>query len=215
VIGLEGVSGLTTRVDSMGGEFSCRSRQVTWRSPPEDVSWALQLPADQQVCMVRLAWTVGREPAALCTTYLPGDIAGRMDVGAATGLPATLNPLQAATVVGVSPQTRPRATTAGPSQADSPAAESLVGSPAALHIELLAPPPSVARSLRLVAGQPALVITVKFAEPGTDRPVALTVAALRPDLFRVIVRTGEPLLAGQDTDRPPGSWVHAVDGWES
>jgi hypothetical protein len=84
-----------------------------------------------------------------------------------------------------------------------------------LHIELLAPPPSVARSLRLVAGQPAMVITVKFAEPRTDQPVALTVAALRPDLFRVIVRTMEPLLAGRDTDRAPASWVHAVDDWES
>src|ERR1700761_2177073 len=49
VIGLEGVPGLVSYVDAMGGEFTCRSRQVTWRLPPEDIVWALRLEPDQQV----------------------------------------------------------------------------------------------------------------------------------------------------------------------
>ncbi len=77
VIGLEGVPGLVSHVDAMGGEFSCRSRQVAWRLPPEDISWALRIPSGQQVCVVRFLWTAGGEPAALCTTYVPGDLAGR------------------------------------------------------------------------------------------------------------------------------------------
>src|SRR5215472_6690016 len=104
VIGIEGVPGLATYVDTMGGEFSCRSRQLTWRLPPEDIAWALGQPADQQVCLVRLLWTDGGEPAALCTTYIPGDLASRAGLGGAaaappaqpTPLPATLNLMQIA-----------------------------------------------------------------------------------------------------------------------
>jgi DNA-binding GntR family transcriptional regulator len=91
VIELAGVPGLVSYVDAMGGEFSCRSRQVTWRLPPEDISWALRLRPDQQVCVVRFLWTAGGEPAALCTTYVPGDIAGQPDAGPVTNLPTALN----------------------------------------------------------------------------------------------------------------------------
>src|SRR5215469_12681596 len=94
VIGLEGVPGLVSYVDAMGGEFSCRSRQVTWRPAPEDISWALRLTADQQVCVVRFLWTAGGEPAALCTSYVPDDLASRPDEGAPAGLPAVLNLMQ-------------------------------------------------------------------------------------------------------------------------
>src|ERR1700722_9737254 len=151
VIGLEGIPGLVSYVDTMGGEFTCRSRQVSWRLPPEDISWALRLSPDQQVCVVRYLWTAGGEPAALCTTYMPGHIASRPDTGAATGLPASLNLLQ---LTGL-PET---AAEADAEDVGLP----LVGLPAALHIELQAPPPSVARSLRLTAGQPATMVTVRF-----------------------------------------------------
>ena len=42
----------------------------------------------------RYLWTAGGEPAALCTTYVPGDIASRPDKGAPAGLPAVLNLMQ-------------------------------------------------------------------------------------------------------------------------
>src|SRR5262252_525393 len=61
VIGLEGVRGLRSYVDAMGGDFICRGRQETWRLPPEDISWALKLSPEQQVCVVRTLWTVGGE----------------------------------------------------------------------------------------------------------------------------------------------------------
>lgn len=213
VIGLEGVPGLTTYVDTMGGQFTCRSRQVTWRLPPEDIAWALRIPAEQQVCMVRFLWTAGGEPAALCTTYVPGDLASRANVGAATGLPATFNLLQVSTVADIPAQ--PAADGEARLVPGAPAGQPLVGAPTALHIEQQAPPPSVARSLRLTAGQPALMITVRFADPVSDRPVALTIAVLRPDMFRLIVQTPEQPLPATAAGGAPAPWAHAAEGWDS
>ena len=48
--------------------------------------------------------------------------------------------------------------------AASPAPAAL---PRALHIEMQPPPPAVARSLRLPAGQPATIVTVRFDDPAT------------------------------------------------
>ncbi len=203
VIGLEGVPGLVSYVDAMGGEFSCRSRQATWRLPPEDISWALRLTADQQVCVVRYLWTAGGEPAALCTTYVPDDIAGRPDDSAPAGLPAALNLMQ---LTGI---------TEGPDAASGDAnSRPLTGLPTALHIELQAPPPSVARSLRLTAGQPAMMVTVRFEDLDSGRPVALTIAVLRPDMFRLVVQTPRPPLPAEDSGHLPNSWTHAVEDWE-
>lgn len=215
VIGIEGVPGLITYVDTMGGEFSCRGRQLTWRLPPEDIAWALGQPADQQVCLVRLLWTDGGEPAALCTTYIPGDLASPVNLGSPAPLPSTLNLLQVATVAGIPPQPAAEPVGSLPAGPGSPPAELLAGSPAALHIELQAPPPSVARSLRLTAGQPALMITIRFADPGTDRPVALTIAVLRPDMFRVIIQTPQPPLPVAGAGSSAVSWAHVAEGWES
>jgi DNA-binding GntR family transcriptional regulator len=203
VIGLEGVPGLVSYVDAMGGEFSCRSRQVAWRLPPEDIVWALRLEPDQQVCVVRFLWTAGGEPAALCTSYVPGDIASRPEASAPAGLPAVLNLLQLAGV----------ADELGVAGGD-PDSRAVAGSPTALHIELQAPPPSVARSLRLTAGQPAIMVTVRFDELDTGRPVALTIAVLRPDMFRVVVQTPRPPLPDGAAGNLSGSWTHAVEDWE-
>jgi len=203
VIGLEGVPGLVSYVDAMGGEFSCRSRQVTWRLPPEDISWALRLTADQQVCVVRYLWTAGGEPAALCTTYVPDDIAGRPDESAPAGLPAVLNLMQ---LTGIAE---------GPGAASGDgSSRPLTGLPTALHIELQAPPPSVARSLRLTAGQPAMMVTVRFEDLDSGRPVALTVAVLRPEMFRLVVHTPRPPLPAEDSGNLANSWTHAVEDWE-
>jgi DNA-binding GntR family transcriptional regulator len=209
VLGLEGVPGLVSHVDAMGGEFSCRSRQVSWRLPPEDISWALKLGAADQVCVVRFLWTAGGEPAALCTTYVPADLAGPADAASVTGLPAMLNLLQ------LTPGGQSDGAAAGSGGAGAPAASPPVsGVPGALHIEMQAPPPSVARSLRLTAGQPALMVTVRFDDPATDRPVALTIAVLRPDMFRVVVQTPRPPLPDGTAGNLSGSWTHAVEGWE-
>jgi hypothetical protein len=51
---------------------------------------------------------------------------------------------------------------------------------------------------------------VRFEEPGTGRPAALTVAVLRPDLFRISVETPEG--AGRSFT---GAWTHALKDWDS
>jgi hypothetical protein len=79
-----------------------------------------------------------------------------------------------------------------------------VGEPRAVHVELQPPPPSVARSLRLSAGQPAALVTVRFDDPEQDRPVALTIAVFRPDLFRIVVESGGQLEADGGVSRAGG-----------
>lgn len=204
VIDLEGVPGLESYVDAMGGEFSCLSRQVTWRAPPEGIGWALRLTSGQQVCMVKVLWAAGGEPCALCTSYVPDDIATRPDVAAPAGLPAVLDLLRLAGDAG-GPGTRSRA----------PDGQPVTGSPAALHIELQAPPPSVARSLRLAAGQPAIMVTVRFDEPGNGRPVALTIAVLRPYMFRIVVQTPRPPVPDGSSGNLSASWAPAAEDWEA
>lgn len=204
MIGLEGVPGLASYVDAMGGEFTCRGRQVTRRLPPEDIAWALRLEPGQQVCVIRFLWTAGDEPAALCTSYVPADFASDPDSGAPDGLPAALDLLQ---LTGV---------TEGPgASARDPDGQPVAGAPAALHIEMQAPPPSVARSLRLTAGQPAAMVTVRFDEPDTGRPVALTISVLRPDMFRVVVETPRSPLPDKTGGNSSASWTRAAKDWES
>jgi DNA-binding GntR family transcriptional regulator len=205
VIDLEGVPGLASHVDAMGGEFSCRSRQVSWRLPPEDISWALRVPPDRQVCVVRYFWTADGEPAALSTTYLPADIAADADTGPAPVLPNILN----------LPQLTGGAEGAAAMLPEHAPVGSLpVASATALHIEMQAPPPSVARSLRLTAGQPAMIVTTRFNDSDTGRPVALSIAVLRPEMFRVVLQTPLPPWREGDAGDLSGSWAHAIEGWE-
>src|SRR5215472_2325954 len=76
LIPIEGVPGLASRADPMGGQIVCRSRQASWRQVPEDIGWALQIPPADLVGVVRVQWAAGGEPAAFCTTYLLKEIAG-------------------------------------------------------------------------------------------------------------------------------------------
>jgi DNA-binding GntR family transcriptional regulator len=190
LIELEGVAGLGSILDPMGGDLACRSRQASWRRVPEDICWALGLTsADAAVCVVRLLWTVGGEPAASSTTYLPGDLAGPAGLGLSPTdpLPDHLSLLPLAFPEPPAPQ--------------------------ALHIEMQPPPPAVARSLRLAAGQPATILTVRFDDAAAARPVALTVAVLRSDLFRVVVQSPQrPLTeAKAETGSYSGAWTHVVE----
>ena len=70
----------------------------------------------------------------------------------------------------------------------------------------------MARSLRLTAGELVATVTVSFEDPATHRPVAVTTAMLRPDLFRIVIQAG----AGPDgrTDGCASVWTHAAAGWE-
>jgi DNA-binding GntR family transcriptional regulator len=205
LIGLEGVPGLMSYVDAMGGEFTCRSRQVSWRLPPEDISWALRLATAEPVCVVRFLWTAGGEPAAFCTTYVPADIAGRPDGSASQPLPTVLSLLQ---LTGVADGL------VGGSSGQQSERPSAVGVPSALHIEMQAPPPSVARSLRLSAGQPAMMVTIRFDDRDLGRPVALTTAVLRADMFRLVLQSAEPPGPGERAGSLAGTWTDAAEDWE-
>jgi hypothetical protein len=195
---LEGVAGLASTLDPMGSELTCRSRQVSWRRVPEDIGWALGLESSDAVCVVRFLWAADGEPAACSTTYLPGREAGTAGLDAV--LPEALSLL-------------PR-----PDGEEGPRGAVLAGPaalPRALHIEMQPPPPAVARSLRLPAGQPATIVTVRFDDPVDTRPVALTVAVLRSDMFRVVLQSpGRPLADGSEGSFT-GAWTHAVEDWES
>jgi hypothetical protein len=199
-IPIEGVPGLTSHADPMGGEIICRSRQASWRQVPEDIGWALRIPPADPVGVVRVQWTANGEPAAFSTTYLLKEAAAPCidapGTGAAAGL--TLLPITA-------PPTRPDPEHGDPTP---------VGEPRAVHVEMQPPPPSVARSLRLSAGEPAAMVTIRFDDPVEGRPVALTVAVFRPDLFRIVVDAGERPLADGDEGSFSGAWTHTVEDWE-
>jgi DNA-binding GntR family transcriptional regulator len=200
LIPIEGVPGLTSRADPMGGQIALRSRQASWRQVPEDIGWALRIPPTDSVGVIRVQWTANGEPAAFCTTYLLKEIAAPFisAQGSASAASLTLLPI-----------------TGPPTQPDPEHGElTPIGEPRAVHVEMQPPPPSVARSLRLAAGQPAALVTVRFDDPDDGRPVALTVAVLRPDLFRIVVDSGDQPLADGGEGSFSGAWTHAVEDWE-
>jgi len=227
---LEGLSGLTSHVDPMGGQLVCKSRQVSRRRPPEDIGRSLGLGAGEPVLVIRCVWTVGGEPGALSASYLPERL-GQLwpDLGAppfaplgdyppVDGLPAAApagggvaGPAGDEPLAGVpaaadgtgSPS--PEGGAAGESAAPAAAAQ-----PRALQIELAPPPSSVARSLRLAAGDLVATVTVSFEDPAGHRPVAITTAMLRSDLFRIVIEAGPDGRAGGSAS----VWTHAATGWE-
>lgn len=205
---LEGVFGLVSRVDPMGGHLACTSRHATVRRPPEDIGRSLGLGPGEPVLTVRCVWTVGGEPGALAASYLPEAAAD--DLGM---VPITQPGEEDGTVPGpqdlseaISPLAFPFPWR--PADAEGP-------QPGAVQIEMGLPPPSVARTLRLAAGEPVTTVTVSFAIPATGVPVALTMAMLRPELFRIVVEAAPRQVRGKDAGALASAWTHAGDGWDS
>lgn len=171
LISLTGVPRLGAHVDPMGSDVTCRSRKVSWRRAPEDIGAALDITDADTICVIKCHWSVNGDPAAISTTYLTAEAAGRANEPAdPPGAPIAdwLFSPPAEELNGRGPSAQP-------------------GLPVALHLEMQPPPSSVARGLRLRAGQAATMVTVRFDDASTRRPVALSVAALRPDLFRVVI----------------------------
>jgi DNA-binding GntR family transcriptional regulator len=197
LIPLGGVPGLRSRIDPMAGELTCRSRRATWRRVPENISWALRVDPAEQMCVVHTIWAAGGEPAASATTYLPGDAGSSPDAS---------RPNAAEPGVSPGPETEGRAKEDWSDLAS-------VGEPAAVQVELQQPPPLISKSLRLSAGQCAATITARFDDPLTGRPTALTVAVLRPELFRIVVQTAPvPRPGGEDGGLAS---ARTAAGWES
>ncbi len=144
LIPLEGVGGLSTRLDPMGGEISCTARHVSLRAAPQDVAWSLG----------------GRrgEPGPHHPVRLGGGgRAGRhLHRLRARGPPP-----------GPAPTSRTASRRSCTRRPAAAAAEAVRAR--AVDLELAPPQPSVARSLRLMPGQPAISVTIRF----DDRPRAL------------------------------------------
>jgi DNA-binding GntR family transcriptional regulator len=188
LIQLAGQPELKASIDPMGMSVVCASRHVSVRRVPEEIGGALGLPAGDSVCVVRCLWTSGGDPAAFSATYLP--VTEPLPDGA---VPAFADVLQAPQ--GVFAPVPPD------QQEDRPAP----ARPAALYVEMQPPAPSVARSLRLPAGQPAVNVTVRYdSEDGC--PLALATAVLRPDLFRVVVESPR-------APRPASLLTGDEEGW--
>jgi len=206
----------TSEIDAAIGELAARHliRRLpdgqVYRASPAEYLIPLEGVAGLASCVVRLRWTMNGEPAASTVTYLPPGLTGpitaaypaeggqpEQEIGPVTGLN-----LLALTAVPKEP---------GEEGADLAPA----GQPSALHFEMQLPPAAVARSLRLPPGQPAAMVAVRFEDPETGQPLALTFAAIRPDLFRIVVESGESPLPDSGQDGLPGAWTHAVKDWET
>jgi DNA-binding GntR family transcriptional regulator len=87
--------------------------------------------------------------------------------------------------------------------------------PRAFQVDFQPPAPAVARSLRLSAAEPAATVTIRSEDAVQPGVVALTVAVLRPDLFRIVVES--PGIPGPAVgpEGPPGGWTHALEGGEA
>ena len=204
---LEGVFGLVSRVDPMGGHLACTSRHATVRRPPEDIGRSLGLGPGEPVLAVRCVWTVGGEPGALTASYLPEGVGADLGVvpivqrGEQDVTPGATDPSGV-----ISPLAFPYPWR--PADAEGPR-------PGAVQIELGLPPPSAARTLRLAAGEPVATVTVSFALPATGAPVALTMAMLRPELFRIVVEAAPQRAPDEGTRALASAWTHTGDGWDS
>jgi len=199
---LEGVFGLVSRVDPMGGQLACTSRTATMRRPPEDIGRSLRLGPGEPVLAVRCVWTVGGEPGALAASYLPEGVAAALGVVPITKPGEEEDaPVPPDSTGVISPFSFPYPWR--PADAEGPRA-------AAVQIEMGLPPPSAARTLRLSAGEPVATVTVRFVVPDTGVPVALTMAMLRPELFRIVVEAAP----GEGADVLASAWTRTADGWE-
>jgi DNA-binding GntR family transcriptional regulator len=168
LIPIEGIGGLSTSLDPMGGVIACSARHVSLRAAPQDVAWSLGVAGDNPVRIIRCAWAVGAEPVAISTAYVPGALA---DVAAdeADDFDSILR--------------------------TPPAAFPGLGTvhARAVDLELAPPQPSVARSLRLLPGQSAVSVTIRFDEQASGKPVGLTTVTLKPPHFRVVIQAGDEL----------------------
>ena len=204
LVPLHGVPDLVSQVDAMGGELTCPSSHVSWRRVSEEIGWALRIDPAEPACVLRLLWAVDGERAAYATTYLPAGQADRFIDTSAVGT-ATADIAAALSLLPLSSSSEPEAT----SDELAP-----LGTPRTLQLEMQLPPPAVARSLRLSAGQPAAMITVRFDDPATSVPVALTVTVLRPDLFRIVIQTARTPLTDDREHSFLAASAQAMEDWE-
>ena len=172
----------------MGAAINRAGRRISRQPVPEDIRQALNLAPGTPAYSVQCSWAIDSSPAAVSTTYVPGEP------------PAAPFPDE---------------DLAGPAEAlDSAApartADIPVMRPGAVHLEVQPPPHGIARRLRLADGEPAITVTVMFTHAPAGSPAALTVVVLRPELFRVSIESSPPWPSA----RPLRGWAHAIPDQE-
>jgi len=191
-IPVEGAAGFGTRVDPMGGTIDCQTRHVSRREAPQDVAWALRVPSGELIRVIRCVWACAGEPAAVSTAYLhaSADTTDADTTDADTTDDTDDDDQDEAAGGGGEEEGEHAGFGSGRGAASF---GSVLGglSAAAVSVEMCPPQPSVARSLRLSPGQPVITVTVRFDDPATGSPAALTVVMLKPEFFRVAVDTTE------------------------
>jgi hypothetical protein len=204
---LEGITGLSTHVDPMGGNLTCTSYGVSRQAVSTDAASALRVEAGSQVGVLRLAWALNGAPAAMSTTYLTGDILEpeALDRWLADKAERGELPIPSPGPVPADPVSLPEPPAGpleSPSKRESPAglgplADEQWRKPHAVSVQMQLPSASAARRLRLNPGQMALIVTMLFCDGPEHQPAALTVTVLRPDLFRVRLETPQAGLDGE------------------
>ena len=176
----EALPGLGSVIDPMGVAVTCTEQRVQRQPVPDDVRRALRFLPGAEACSVWRLWKAGRCPAAVSITYLPAYLAGLLDPASARpGIGVILTPPPAA-MAGLPP-----------------------ARPCAFYLEVQPPARAVARRLRLREGDPAIMMTVTFEDPGTALPFAMTAAVLRPNLFRIAVEAATAHESGSAIPRDP------------
>lgn len=164
LVPVEGIGGLSTRLDPMGAEITCQVRHVSKRAMPRDVAQTLGAGQDVPTRTVRCVWAAGGEPAAISTAYMLEAVAGSLADEDLDWLAALLRSVSAR-------QSSPRARAT------------------AVELELSPPQRSAGRRLGLGDGEPAICVTIKFDDAATGAPAGLAVVVLKPTHFRVVVET--------------------------
>lgn len=162
LIPVEGIGGLSTRLDPMGAEITCQVRHVSKRAMPGDVARALGVGQDAAARTVRCVWAAGGEPAAVSTAYMLEAVAGSLADEDLDWLAALL---RSTSSKHGAPRARARA----------------------VELELSPPLRSAGRSLGLGEGQPAICVTIMFDDTATGALAGLAVVVLKPTHFRVMV----------------------------
>lgn len=191
-ISLAGIPGLAAHVDPMGVSLFRDTCQVSYRKLPEEVSDVLGMTHGEPGHVIRTTWTTHDQPACVHTTYL----AARGS--AALGGRLTPDPASIAQDFLLAPLTD------GQREDDAPSYRLR-----ALSLEFRQPPPWVAHNLRLPVGKPAILVTVRFDDTEHDLPVALTIAILKADLFRVVLESHTAPLPPSGNQQSP-AWSHVI-----
>lgn len=197
VLPLRHSQGLDTRAEAVTDDLALKSKAVSWHPVKEEIRRALGVPRAEPVCVIQLIWAIAGEPAAATTTYATKELVEPLLAAAELGRPDLIGlvPLPGLQARQDECCTRP--------------AHLLV--PRTLHIEVQQPPPWAARALGLSACEHAVVVTAGCDEQPDGTNTALTIAAFRPEAFRISIASPDAPL-----DRPGAqSWAHFGADWEA